>query len=630
MLRQFKNPNFYIIAAIDIFMCALALTSAYMIRFDFAPSSGYIVQMLHMMPYTLSLKLVVFYILGMYRGMWRYTSISDMFDLAKAVALSSLIIAGGILFVNRFQGFSRGVILLDAILTFAFTGGVRIFLRVLHHRGFLGHNHSAHPSSADKQRKKRVIMVGAGDAAEKAFREISENPDLSLEVIGFVDDNPAKQGRSIHRIPVLGKVQDLSHLVKKRQVDELIIAMPSASGSQMRAVVDVCDKTGVTYKTLPGLGELIYGKVSVKALRDISYADLLGRPAVDLDIEGITNYLHNKTVLITGPGGSIGSELCRQIAQFSPARMILFDSSEPSLYTIEMELEHQIRYLDYVPVLGAVQKEDLTRRIFKRYRPEVVFHAAAYKHVPLLEQNPWQAVWNNVCAAQKIMSLSTEYNVERFILVSTDKAVKPANVMGASKRCCEKMMYIFNGGHTRFMAVRFGNVVGSAGSVIPLFRKQIEMGGPVTVTHPEMTRYFMTIAEASQLILQAGAQGEGQELFVLEMGTPVNIAEMAKDLIRLSGKEPDQDIEIVFSKPRPGEKLYEELITAGEGVVRTSHEKIMVIRPESTFQGFVDQAEYRKWLMSRLESLYLAADTYDAGAIKKGLQEIVPEYELQE
>jgi FlaA1/EpsC-like NDP-sugar epimerase len=337
-----------------------------------------------------------------------------------------------------------------------------------------------------------------------------------------------------------------------------------------------------------------------------------------------------KVIVVTGAGGSIGSELCRQILRYSPKRLILVDSSEPNLYQIQMELKHRVQYLDYVTVLATVQERPIIEKMMKKYRPHVVFHAAAYKHVPMLERNPWQAVHNNIRGAQSIMEASVEHGVERFILVSTDKAVRPTNVMGASKRCCERLMYAYSGESTRLMAVRFGNVVGSAGSVIPLFRKQIEAGGPVTVTHPEVTRYFMTIPEASQLILQAGALGSGGEIFILEMGTPVKIADMAKDLIRLSGKEPGRDIEIRFVKLRPGEKLYEELITEGEGIVTTAHEKILVLKTNGCFDGYGDQDGYRNWMMNNLNVLYNVADTLDACAIKSQLKEIVPEYDIQE
>ncbi len=630
MLRQLKNRHFYVILICDLVLFAAALFGAYMCRFDFDPAKVNFKQVIRLLPLIIPLKFVIFYAFGLYAGMWRYTSQKDLYNLIKAAALSSLIIFAVIVFVYRFEGFSRGVFVFDGILTLFFTGGIRLFIRMLYEKGFYGKSRSVGSESYGSQKEKRTLLIGAGDAGEKTFREIANNPSLSSRVIGFVDDAPSKKGRSIHGVPVLGKTEELPQIAGKSRAEELIIAIPSASGEKMRKIVEKCEDTGLPFKTLPGLGEIIDGRVSVKDLRDVDYSDLLGREPVELNIEKIKGYLHNQTVLVTGPGGSIGSELCRQIARHHPKQIILLDASEPNLYDIQMELEHEVEYLTYVPVLGSVQEAELIARVMERYHPQVVFHAAAYKHVPMLESNPWQAVWNNVQGTRNIMSAAVEGGVDKFILVSSDKAVRPTNVMGASKRCCERLMYAYTGKNTRFMAVRFGNVVGSAGSVVPLFRKQIARGGPVTVTHPEMTRYFMTIPEASQLILQAGAQGKGGELFVLEMGTPVRIADMAHDLIRLSGKEPGRDVEITYGKIRPGEKLYEELITDDEGVLPTGHDKIMVIRPNGCFKGFGGQKEYREWLFEELENLYSAAETFDADAVKTALKNIVPEYELQE
>ncbi len=631
MLKQLKMPQFYLAAAIDVVLFALALAGAYFIRFDFSPPPGQVRQMMLAAALILPLKLTVFYLFGMYLGMRRYTSLSDLLRLIKATSVSSLIIFAYLLFFHRFEGFSRGVYVMDGILTLILTGGVRISMRMIHQKGLFRKIKERRRIFGPKNawKNKRVIIVGAGDAAEKTFREIEGNPSLPGRVVAFVDDAHSKHGRSIHGVPIAGTIAELPALAGKLNADELIIAIPSATGPQMRAIVEVCERTGLPFKTLPGLGEIINDKVSVKDLRDVDYADLLGREPVVLDTERIRSYLRNKTVMVTGPGGSIGSELCRQIVRHGPKRLVLFESSEPNLYDIQMELEHRLKFRPYTPILGAVQDQGLARRVFERFRPDVVFHAAAYKHVPMLEHNPWQAVWNNVRGAQNIMSLAAECRAERFILVSSDKAVRPTSVMGASKRCCERLMHACTGSDTRFMAVRFGNVVGSAGSVVPLFRKQIALGGPVTVTHPEMTRYFMTIPEASQLILQAGALGKGGELFILEMGTPVKIADMARDLIRLSGKEPGEDIEIVFGDIRPGEKLHEELITDGEGIVPTEHEKIMMIRADARFEEFGGRQGYRSWLSERIEELYRAADACDAAAVKERLREIVPEYELQ-
>jgi len=429
---------------------------------------------------------------------------------------------------------------------------------------------------------------------------------------------------------VLGKVDNLEKILEDEEAQEILIAVPSATGDQLRRIVETCQCCGVSYKILPGIGELIDGRVSVKALRDISYEDLLGRKPVQLDVTCIRSYLDGKTVLITGCGGSIGSELCRQVIKFQPHLMILLDASEENLFKIQMEMQNEKYFRHCEAVLGHVQDRQLMEDIFKKYNPQVVFHAAAYKHVPMMEKNPWEAVFNNIVGSRMVMETSLNHNVERFVLVSTDKAVRPTNVMGTSKRVTELIMQSLQGNSTKFMAVRFGNVVGSSGSVIPLFRRQIEQGGPVTVTHPEVNRYFMTIPEASQMILQAGAMGEGGEIFVLKMGTPVKISDMARDLIRLSGKEPDVDIKIIFTGLREGEKLFEELITVGEDILPTGHKKVMVLRSNEHSTDFQYLLEVRKKLNKAIDELVEDAEKHDAKEIKKKLKEIVPEYTPQE
>jgi FlaA1/EpsC-like NDP-sugar epimerase len=425
---------------------------------------------------------------------------------------------------------------------------------------------------------------------------------------------------------VLGNVDKMVYIIDNEDIQEILIATPSATGDQVRHIVDACRDCSVSYKILPGMGELIDGRVSVKILRDISYEDLLGRPPVQLDVSGIRGYLDGKSVLITGCGGSIGSELCRQVIKYQPRLIILFDAGEANLFNISMEIQNEKIYYKCETVLGRIQDKQLMEDIFKKYKPQVVFHAAAYKHVPMLEKNPWEAVFNNIIGSQTAMEMSVKHHVERFVLVSTDKAVRPTNVMGASKRVTELIMQSSQGGETRLMAVRFGNVIGSSGSVIPVFRRQIELGGPVTVTHPDVNRYFMTIPEAAQMILQAGAMGEGGEVFVLKMGTPVRIADMARDLIRLSGKEPDVDVKIIYTGLRDGEKLYEELITEGEDILPTAHEKVMLLRSNNT----PVQREISEKLDKDINELTQLSESHDNNAIKKKLKEIVPEYKPQD
>ncbi len=626
---QLKNPKLYIMIFSDAALFAAALALSYLFRFEFRLHAVEMQQIKTVLIWMIPLKLVVFYGFGLYRGMWRYTSVRDTRLLATAALVSMLSAMAVILYLYRFHGYSRAVFLMDGILTFLFCGSLRLSIRLYFSRHGMFSVDSFHHSL--KLPRKKILIVGAGDAGEKILREIMDNEQLTYQVTGFIDDNPEKRGRSIHGVPVLGNVDQLKRIVEKEDIEEVMIAIPSASGEQMRRLVDLCENCRISFKTLPGIGEIIDGTVSVKVLRDVSYEDLLGRPPVHLDSEGIRNYIAGKTILITGCGGSIGSELCRQVLRFQPGKLALVDAGEANLFNIQMELQNEREFHDYSPLLADIKDKDLMESVFKKYRPAVVFHAAAYKHVPMLEKNPWEAVFNNIKGSRTVMELAVEYGVQRFVLVSTDKAVRPTNVMGASKRVTELLLQSFhrNTGSTRFMAVRFGNVVGSSGSVIPLFRRQIEMGGPVTVTHPEVTRYFMTIPEAAQLIIQAGAMGKGGEIFILEMGTPVRIADMARDLIRLSGKEPEKDIRIVFTGLREGEKLYEELITSGEGIIETGHTKIMVLKSENIGSDTDEAQAFRQRLDKDLAELVESAKRLDADAIKEKLNIIVPEYTSQ-
>ena len=628
MYRQLKNPKFYFMILCDSAIFVLALVAAYLIRFEFAMSLDDIWQLRKTLLWIVPLKLFIFFGLGLYRGMWRFTGVRDFWKLAQACFVSMLLIMAIILFIYRFEGFSRAVFILDGGLTFFLAGGLRMAIR-LYFASQMRFQENGRLFYQPKHQT-RVLIVGAGAAGEKILREIFENYQIHYDVVGFIDDDPVKQGRSIHGVPVLGHLDDMHRIIAGKNIDEILIAIPSASGEEMRRIIDICKGCNILYKTLPGIGEIIDGRVSVKVLRDVRYEDLLGRPPVQLDTTGIRSYLDGRTILITGCGGSIGSELCRQVIKYQPHSLILVDASEANLFHIQMELQHELYYQNCTTILGHVQDRQLMMSVFRKFRPQVVFHAAAYKHVPMLEKNPWEAVTNNIVGSQIVMELAAECDVKRFVLVSTDKAVKPTNVMGASKRVAELLLQSFQGNNTKFVAVRFGNVVGSSGSVIPLFRRQIEQGGPVTVTHPDVNRYFMTIPEAAQMIIQAGAMGEGGEVFILKMGTPVKILDMARDLIRLSGKEPDKDIKIVFTGLREGEKLYEELITVGEGIGPTKHEKIMVLRSDGFSNGLKSPAELHDWLNSELKQLYDLSLHHDSRAIKRKLQEIVPEYSPQE
>ncbi|GAB6126005.1 polysaccharide biosynthesis protein [Humidesulfovibrio idahonensis] len=621
MLCNPKNRHFYFMLAAEAACFAAALSLSYLLRFDFSLPEPYALQLRAMFKYVLPLKLGVFLALGLYRGMWRYTSLLDFKRLVEAVVLSSALFIAFVAFRYGFTGFSRSVLAMDGLLTLLLTTGLRLGIRVLYARG---DGAPARPKTPPR----RVLVIGAGNLGERLLREIATSPELNYHVVGFVDDDPAKLGRSLHGREVLGPVSELSALAAQHRAEEALIAVSRASAGQMRRIVTLCKDSGLPHRILPATSQLLDGK-AVLTLRPVDYQDLLGRSEVALDQDGIAELLHGRVVLVTGCGGSIGSELCRQVARFHPGLLVLVDQSEFNLYAIAGELADDLRFTDFVTILGSVADETLMESVFAAHRPELVLHAAAYKHVPMLEACPWAAVTNNVLGTRVLMRAAARHNVARFVLVSTDKAVKPTSVMGASKRVTERLMACFTGtdagGGTRFMAVRFGNVVGSSGSVVPLFRRQIERGGPVTVTHPDMTRYFMSIAEACQLILQAGAMGRGGEIFVLKMGEPVRIVDLARDLIRLSGKEPGVDVDIVFTGLRPGEKIVEELLTADEGVLRTEHEKIMVLG------GAPDAAPLSAaaWLDAQLAQLALAAEAQNAPAIRALLAALVPEHALE-
>ena len=624
---SFFHRNFFLILCLDIVLLCAAWYCAHLLRFNFEIPLETSVLLTHSLPLIVLIKLVIFYFFDLYRGMWRYTSVSDFFDVFKAAGLSSLIIVTVFLFSQRFASFSRSVFVIDWGLTVFFIVGIRGCIRLFwgSRSGegetpwtrFFRFARLGHREEGDA---KNLLIVGAGDGGEMIYREIQTNARLRYRVVGFVDDDPGKQGRKILGVPVAGGIDELRELTEKLKAHEILIAIPSVSGARMREIVSRCEASGVPFKTVPGMGELINGKVTVKAIRDVAYRDLLGREVIRLEEDRIGAYLKNARVMVTGGGGSIGSELCRQICRFHPAGIILFEQAESPLYEIDLELRSNFPYVDVVSVLGDIQDRRQLSWAFSMHRPDVVFHAAAYKHVPMMETHPWKAVKNNIFGTRNVMEAAGEHHVERFVLVSTDKAVRPVNVMGATKRVAELLnesQSACGDLKTKFMAVRFGNVVGSVGSVVPLFRKQIEKGGPVTVTHPEMTRYFMTIPEACQLILQAGAMGEGGEIFILDMGTPVRIEDMARDLIRLSGFEPDVDIRIEYVGLRPGEKLYEELITEGEGIVQTPHEKIMVLRGTPCDPGLLN---------GKIDKLDALAREQDADGIRSMLKEIVPEY----
>jgi len=611
-------PRFYrnrvVVILCDALLISLAYILSYYLRFSFdIPAyEFYLAQVKRTLPFVVGLNLIIFYKFDLYKGMWRYTGIRDLRAIILAVTLSTVMMIVGLTIGYRFAGYPRSVFVINWFVLIVFIGGFRFQIRMVKEIGnpFMWRLQQGSGAS------KKLMIVGAGDTGEMILREILQNPGLGYDPVCFVDDDPDKLKKKIHGVPILGPVEEIHRL--PCEFDEILIAIPSGKGEEMRRIVAACERTGKRYRTVPGIGELIGGKVSVKAIREVTLEDLLGREEVHLDQEEIAGYLHEKRILVTGAGGSIGSELVRQVSRFQPQAIALLEVSELNLFRVEMECQQRFGNVSTCGFLVDIRDREAVGRVFREFAPQVVFHAAAYKHVPIQELHPWESVQNNVLGTRNLVEAALELGLERFVLVSTDKAVRPTSVMGATKRVAEMLVECVNGiSGPRFMSVRFGNVIGSSGSAIPIFQEQIARGGPVTVTDPEVTRYFMSISEAAQLILQAGAMGEGGEIFILDMGKPVRIVDMARDLIRLHGFEPDQDIPIQFIGLRPGEKLCEELITQGEGIVATAHEKILVLR---------GNACDLKDLNAQIDELLTIACTYDIPAIKRKLQQLIPDY----
>jgi FlaA1/EpsC-like NDP-sugar epimerase len=555
----------------DAGLIALAWYLAFALRFDQGVPRYYDTLFRRTILIVVAIKLVVFVLFRFYDRWWRYVSLGDMWSAVRGVTAASLVASLTVYFFSPVAQvrLPRSVAIMDWLLLLGLIAGTRLLARSVIER----------PGFGLVARGKEVLIVGAGDAGQLVIREMQRNRQLGYTPIGLIDDDPRKKNLRIHGVRVLGTTEELAHILRDNRPDEVLIAIPSASGTARQRIVTVTRENNVPVKTLPGLYELISGESDLATqIRPVQVEDVLGREPVEVDLETSAAYLKEQTVLVTGAGGSIGSELCRQIVRVGPQRLILVDQGETALFEIERELVDERGFSASVPVLADCKSRTKMHQVFDRYRPGVVFHAAAYKHVPLMEANPLESVRNNSLGTRVLAETAVEFGAERFVLVSTDKAVNPKTVMGQSKALCEWIVEAYGAREdiaTRFVAVRFGNVLGSSGSVIPIFRRQIANGGPVTVTHPEMTRYFMTIPEASSLVIQAGAIGGRGDVFVLDMGEPVRILELARQMVRLSGKEPDRDIAVTIVGTRPGEKLHEELWGEGEAAVSTSHPKIM-------------------------------------------------------
>lgn len=602
LLKLYKKPRLIII---DLLLINFALIFSFILRFDELWMQYFRID--YLIAITVISSIILFFS-SLYNKMWQYASMSELSSIFKATLAINAVF---VIYIYFFRvAFPRSIIAINAMSNIFLLGGFRFSLRLL--KDFLNRN-------KNKKSKSRVLLIGAGDATEIIIREMHKHPELGKKIVGLVDDDPDKQSLEIHGYEVLGKSQKIPQLIGKYDVDEVIIAIPSAEGKTIKRLYELSNKKDVKVKIVPGVYEILKGDVSLNQIREVKVEDLLRRDQVDLITDEISAYLEDKTVLVTGGGGSIGSELCRQVAKFNPKEIIIFDINENTTYFLERDLEDKYPHLKITSIIGSIRDKNKLEKLFRESKIDVVFHAAAHKHVPLMETSPEEAVKNNILGTRNVAEVAAEFEINRFVFVSTDKAVNPTNVMGASKRAAEMIVQSINKKtKTKFMAVRFGNVLGSQGSVIPLFKKQIASGGPLTVTHKDITRYFMTIPEASQLVIQAGAIGKGGEVFVLDMGEPVKIMELAKDLINLSGLTPYEDIDIDVIGLRPGEKLYEELLCNTEDSIATEHKRIFINNLEAVDREFLDKH------LVKLEKL---AETADAVEIISALVDLVESYQ---
>ena len=591
----------------DVIMVPAAWLGAFWLRFNLGEiPAGYLEQALSLLPMVVTVQAVFFWSMGLYRGVWRFASMLDLLRIVQATALGTVTVLASALLVTRMENIPRSVFVLYAILLPLLLGAPRVAYRWMKDRRLYSAT------------GRRVLIVGAGRAGEILVRDLRRDAKWGYQPVGFVDDEARRRGREVHGVRVLGGTEDIPELVEKLAIEVILIAIPSAGPRTMQRIVATCERTGIPFRTLPRLRDALSGSISVRDLREVSIEDLLGRDPVTLDWRSISDGVAGKTVLVTGGGGSIGAELCRQVARLGPSALVVFENGEFNLFRVERELRRSFPDLVLHARLGDVRETEAVRFAFTEYQPDIVFHAAAYKHVPMLQDQTREAVRNNVLGTRNVAQTAAAFGCEAFVLISTDKAVNPTNVMGATKRVAEIVCQNLNGqGRTRFITVRFGNVLDSAGSVVPTFREQIAAGGPVTVTHPDITRYFMTIPEASQLILQAAVAGKGGEIFVLDMGEPVRIRDLAEQMIRLSGKQPGVDVPIVFTGLRPGEKLYEELFHEEERLAPTGQDKLRLAHVREVDQETLDRS---------LEEMEAACAAYDEQRLLDLLKVLVPEF----
>jgi len=605
--KRFLARRLTVVAA-HMLLYATAFALAFLLRFDFGLPEKYYKHFFVGLALTVVIRTAAGFPFGIYGSVLKYAGIQDLVNIFKAVTMGTVVMVFAVVLLNL-RDIPRSIFALDWFAAIMLVGGLRFGLRIS--REILA-------SVPEEGTRRRVLILGAGDAGESLLRDIQRTYRDRYQVVGFLDDNKKKRGLRIHGVPVLGPIDYLGDYVARYRIDEVIVAIPSASGDTMREIFEICKVAGVHPKTVPGVDQLLDGTVSMSQIRSVAIEDLLGRAPVALDEPLISRFVREKTVMVTGAGGSIGSEICRQVCRFRPSKLLLLDRSEPLLFQIHKEISRRHRSLSLRPLIADVADGERMERIFAEDRPQVIFHAAAHKHVPMMEWNPGEAVKNNIRGTMTVADLAHRTGAQSFVFISTDKAVNPSSVMGATKRASEMYVQALSlHSDTIFTAVRFGNVLGSTGSVIPIFREQIAAGGPVTVTHPEMRRYFMTIPEACQLVMQAAAMGEGGEIFVLDMGEPVKIIDLARDLIKLSGFEPERDIKIEFTGLRPGEKLFEELGFNEEKMRKTRHPKI--------FTGRLTPCPVEQ-VRPMLEGLIAEVDRLPVGDIIENLREIVPEF----
>ncbi len=607
-IRLLKIPNRLLAFVYDCSVITVAWLLAYWLRFDLRTIPAPLLhQALSALPVVLSLQASIFWCYGLYRGVWRFASIPDLTRIVKAAVLGVITILTLFFFLRTTFILPRVVPLLYLILLIGGVGSARaVFRWLMDYRQIFSN-------------AKRVLIIGAGSAAEGLIRDLIRHAKHLYHPIVMLDDNPMKQRRDIHGIAVVGTCDDLVKAVQTHAIDLIMIALPSANSAMLRRIVNLCERAEIPYRTLPSLGDLAEGKVSINQLREVALEDLLGRDPVKLDTMALSAEFQGKTILVCGGGGSIGAELCRQLVIFKPSSLVIVDQNEFNLYTIDMELRQKFPYLSLTCLLQDITDAVGLNTIFQNHQPQIVFHAAAYKHVPLMESQFRAGVINNILGTRLLAEIASTHHVAKFVLISTDKAVNPTNMMGATKRAAEIFCQNFNQrSNTDFITVRFGNVLDSAGSVIPLFRQQLLAGGPLTVTHPDVTRFFMTIPEASQLIMQAVNMGEGGEIYVLDMGGAIKIDYLAEQLIRLAGKIPGEDIDIIYTGLRPGEKLYEELFHEHELLRKTSHPKILLANARQVF--------WDNWLL-HLDQLHRACDSHEvAPVLQQWVHQLVPEY----